>query len=335
MGAESEIRVFSAVDADTGWALPASRFIRKTPDGGATWTQAGPQFDYPPNGLSAVGSDIAWMASWTTVTDGVEGVIVKTTDGGQIWARQPIATNHLLMAIDAVDATTARAVGSGGVILKTTEGGDTKPDIVSVSPSGGTVGQEVTLKGADFGAPGADSYVSFSGVKATGYTAWSDKEIAAKVPAGASGKVLVTVTTPAGTSNGKEFKIAAAVSLTSITPSEGSQFGLFLDITDLAGAGFQAGATVRLEGPSSIIEASNVNVVSATQITCSVPLFGPEPGAYDVVVSNPDGGEVRLPGEFAVTSPCGSGSGAAALALGLTLGLLSLAAVGRGRRKRK
>ena len=72
--------------------------------------------------------------------------------------------------------------------------------------------------------------------------------------------------------------------------------------------------------------------MSGSELTCTIGLFGVEPGAYDIVVTNQDGGTATLAGGFTVTAACGSGAGTAALALGSMLGLLSL---GRGLRRRR
>jgi hypothetical protein len=74
-----------------------------------------------------------------------------------------------------------------------------------------------------------------------------------------------------------------------------------------------------------VIGSLNANVVSDTQIMGTLFLFGAEPGVYDVVVTNPDGQEGRLPGAFTITSACGAGSGTGMMMLGVSLGLLSLA----------
>jgi len=127
---------------------------------------------------------------------------------------------------------------------------------------------------------------------------------------------------------------AVLFTLDSVTPNAAAQYTWAMDL-QLSGAGFQPGATVRLEKGAVVLNAYNINVVSANQITCTVGLFWAEPGAYDVVITNPDGGEARLPGAFTLTSMCGQGSGTALLALGLTLGLLSLAGTAGLRRRRK
>lgn len=138
---------------------------------------------------------------------------------------------------------------------------------------------------------------------------------------------------PEGTSNVKSFWKAGKLTVSSLTPVQGSQFAL--NIGEIAGTGFQPAAMVRLEKDAAIIQAYNVNVVSSARITCTVGLFGAEPGVYDVVVTNPDGQEARLDDAFTVVSACGTGGGSALLVLGLTLGLLSLAGSAGIRRSKK
>jgi subtilisin family serine protease len=127
--------------------------------------------------------------------------------------------------------------------------------------------------------------------------------------------------------------------VTSISPSSAVVGTTSLNISDLAGANFVSGAKVRLEGNGLTINATNVSVVSSTQITCTFDLSTATEGSYDVVVRNPDTQEARLSAGFSVTSsiPCGFGSGLGMLGLGLTLGLLSLAGPGGilARRKRR
>lgn len=113
----------------------------------------------------------------------------------------------------------------------------------------------------------------------------------------------------------------------SITPASGTA-NTVVDITDLAGANFATGASVRLERSGAVINASNVVVVSPNKITCRFDLNAAAAGAYDVVVRNPDGAEGRLAASFTVNpppEPCGQGAGASVLLFGLAIGLLSLA----------
>jgi hypothetical protein len=145
---------------------------------------------------------------------------------------------------------------------------------------------------------------------------------------------VVRVTTSSGTSNQAAYYVQP-LSVSSITPDQAVQHTIVFEITDLAGTGFQPGATVSLEKGASVINAYNVNVVSDTKITCNIGFFGVEPGAYSVVVRNPDGQVARLEDGFTVTSACGQGTGSAVMMLGLTLGLLSLAGSTRLLKRKK
>jgi len=117
----------------------------------------------------------------------------------------------------------------------------------------------------------------------------------------------------------------------SISPNTGVA-GWTVNVTSLAGTGFQAGASVRLELGATVVDATSVTVVSATQITCQIALPG-TPGKYDVVVKNPDGQEGRLTEGFSVTNVCGQGAGAVVVGFGLMMGLLSLGGSGLLRRR--
>ena len=123
--------------------------------------------------------------------------------------------------------------------------------------------------------------------------------------------------------------------VTSITPPGGT-IGSIVDITNLAGSGFQLGATVKLKLGTSEINATKVVVQSGTLITCTFNLTGAQQGNYDVVVTNPGGQTATFAGGFAVSPappiPCGKSSGSAGIIMLGTLGLLSLAGSERRRR---
>lgn len=83
---------------------------------------------------------------------------------------------------------------------------DTEPRIVSLSANSGTVGNSVTISGANFGDLVGGSKVSFNGTE-TAPTYWSASSIDVKVPANAtSGDVLVTVGNVV--SNGVKFTVS-------------------------------------------------------------------------------------------------------------------------------
>ncbi|MBN2026202.1 MAG: IPT/TIG domain-containing protein [Actinobacteria bacterium] len=327
----------AAVDTQTAWIVGAGANIYKTTDGGATWVLQDSGAADSLSAISAVDASTAWaVGTWNMAgPSGEASVILKTTDGGDTWVQQDSTTEAPLYDICAVDVTTAWAVGKDGTILKTVDGGDALPDIVSVVPTSGGEGDAVTVSGCDFGETQDSSYVSFGDTRATAYTSWSDTEIVAEVPSGVEGEMEVTVTTSEGTSNPKSFTAYGPLSLTSITPDTAAQNTITVQITDLAGTGFQPGAQVRFEQGDTVLAAYDVSVVSGESITCKIGFFLTPTGAWDVVVTNPDGAEACLEDGFTVTSNCGQGSGTALLMLGLTLGLLSTAGSARLRRRRK
>ena len=94
-----------------------------------------------------------------------------------------------------------------------------------------------------------------------------------------------------------------APTVTGITPGSGINTGS-TSITNLAGSGFLAGATVKLtkSGQSDII-ATGVTVVSATKITCSLSLADKATGTWNVVVTNTDSQSGTLTNGFTINYP--------------------------------
>ena len=86
-----------------------------------------------------------------------------------------------------------------------------------------------------------------------------------------------------------------------IVPDEGTA-GTQIPITALTGTNFQSGATVtlmKLDNPN--ITATSVNVQSSTLITCTFsPPSNATAGAWDVVITNPDGQYVNYANIFSI-----------------------------------
>ena len=89
--------------------------------------------------------------------------------------------------------------------------------------------------------------------------------------------------------------------LSGISPASGSANGG--TAVTITGAGFSAGATVKLGGAA----ATNVVVVNSTSITASTPAHAA--GAVNVVVTNPDSQSGTLAGGYTYTSASGGGIG--------------------------
>ena len=96
--------------------------------------------------------------------------------------------------------------------------------------------------------------------------------------------------------------LRAPVSIAAIAPDTGVQ-GATVEITEIVGTGFQAGVTVELRRTGHAdIPATDVVVVSLANITCRLALPpSAAPGAWDVVVTDPDGPSATLAGGFVVT----------------------------------
>gem|GEM_PF-2018942 len=81
--------------------------------------------------------------------------------------------------------------------------------ITKVEPDYGLAGTEVIIDGYGFGAGRGSSRVSFGGVSATEYESWSDTRVRCEVPAGASGRVGLTLTRGSETSNAMPFSVSS------------------------------------------------------------------------------------------------------------------------------
>jgi len=210
------------------------------------------------------------------------------------------------------------------------------PVITSLSATEAKVGATIKINGKNFGTLRRKARVSFNGVDGAN-PVFTDSQITVTVPAGATSGPLVVYDWDGAASNAVNFTVTGTGTgpqVTSITPNSGMQDSV-VEITDLAGSGFQSGATVRLEGNGVTINATEVTVVSSTRITCKLDLTGAPVGSYDVVVKNPDGKEGRLAAGFTVNALCGVGATGTMAAFGAVMGLLSLAGAGGSRLRRR
>ena len=116
----------------------------------------------------------------------------------------------------------------------------------------------------------------------------------------------------------------SAPTVTAITPNSGVTGGT-VSVTNLAGTNFYGTPTVQLKrtgeekkgtgeeqrgngednkwNGKDNITATDVVVVSSTQITCSFDLTGAAAGSWDVYVANPDSQDATLSGGFTVNNP--------------------------------
>jgi N-acetylneuraminic acid mutarotase len=158
----------------------------------------------------------------------------------------------------------------------------TGPAVTGVWPTSGPPagGTSIQVFGLRFQS---GATVTIGGNPATNVNFVSDTEITCDTPAGTAGSADVTVTNP----NSQVGMLAAGFTyqgtapvITVINPVS-AEVGVGGSVT-ITGSDFVTGATVTFGGTG----ATNVNVVSATSITCDVPLLGA--GQVDVVVTNPN-----------------------------------------------
>ena len=126
-----------------------------------------------------------------------------------------------------------------------------------------------------------------------------------KTPTAVSTVAQATVTTGSGS-------VTTSATTTTTTPTGPPHFnsmtpdsadaGITVSITDLVGSNFQSGASVMLAHTgSSNISATNVQVVSASHMTCTfvIPSTAAT-GSWDVIIINPDGQSVTYSNYFSI-----------------------------------
>ncbi|MGE5531973.1 MAG: beta strand repeat-containing protein, partial [Bacteroidota bacterium] len=253
----------------------------------------------------------------------------------------------------SLQIATTKAAGLWNVVVTTTGGTGTLPNGFTVANPVPTVSTITPSTGAN-----NNSALSITNLAGTGFLAGATVKLqrtgqtditATNVVVASSTKITCTLnltdkaagdwavvmTNPDGqaATNQPTFTITngyAAPTVTGITPSSGGT-GDSVSITDLAGTGFRTGATVKLrKAGQGDIAATDVAVVSATQITCTLNLAGAAAGAWDVVVGNPDGQSGTLSGGFTVGDPAPTVTGITpnAGASGANVSITNLAGTG-------
>jgi len=136
-------------DEEHGWVIATGPKIFKTTDGGINWfEQASLDTTYPLRNIFFLDTLTGWVVGGTTdtITNIAEqGVIAKTTDGGNTWTTQ---MENYPLEIEAVYFTTPDngwAVGykdpdSPGYFLHTTDGGTTWSEIPGPAATNGNYG---------------------------------------------------------------------------------------------------------------------------------------------------------------------------------------------------
>ena len=198
--------------------------------------------------------------------------------GATVMFGSTAASNAVVVSGTQITATTP--AGSAGAVMVTVSnpGGQSgglasaftyvaPPTVTNVSPNNGSTsgGTAVTITGTNFAA---GATVMFGGTAATNVVVRNSTAITATTPAGSAGAVTVTVTDPGSLSGSlaNGFTYIAPPTVTSVSPNNGSTSGG--TAVTITGANFASGATVTFGSTA----ASNVVVVSGTQITATTPV---------------------------------------------------------------
>ena len=167
------------VSPKVGYAVGMNETIVQTSNGGKQWNllrggevaaAVGDQETIVYNAVQFIDESTGWVTGVriSPETGGQDGLVQKTTDGGQTWMDQPTNISDILEDIFFLDADNGWAVGENGVVLHTTNGGNswdiqtsgTEEKLLSISfadisvgwATGGDLGVSVILHTTDGGA---------------------------------------------------------------------------------------------------------------------------------------------------------------------------------------
>ena len=226
----------------------------------------------------------AWSVAGGTLPNGV------TLQSNGTLSGTPTQTGTFSFTAEVTDSTSSTATAS----LSITIAAPSSPVINSLSPSSGPTsgGAVVTISGANF-ASGAS--VSFGGVAASSVTVSSASQIQAVAPGHVAGAVGVIVTENGQNSGSANFTYNAFTpAVTGVSPNSGPTAGG--TTVTISGSNFLAGALV-LFGATP---ATNVSVVSATQVQAVTPANAAGPATVSVQDPGNLGGS--LSGGFTYTA---------------------------------
>jgi photosystem II stability/assembly factor-like uncharacterized protein len=97
-----------AISDSLCWAVGGVELLLKTTNGGASWTRYsfnGVTFDtlWLPRGINFVDQQSGWVSGYYSIGGNNMGIILKTTDGGNTWQKQPYPSSCSAEIISAID----------------------------------------------------------------------------------------------------------------------------------------------------------------------------------------------------------------------------------------
>jgi uncharacterized membrane protein len=256
--------------------------VTVTTPGGTSTTVAGDQFTYvntpTVSSISPIDGPTAGSTSVTITGTNFSAGDASTavTFGGLSGTHVTVVSSTDITVVTPADSAGPVSVfvsDEGGLVSAPTFTYEATPTISTLSPADGATagGTTVTITGTGFVTTDTSTSVAFGGNAATSVTVVSSTRITATTPAstlsGGSGPVNVSVTDAGGTSGNLTFTYGAP-KLTAVAPTAGPVAG-GTNVT-ITGTGFvTSDSTTKVFFGSTA--ATNVTVVSSTQITATSP----------------------------------------------------------------
>jgi hypothetical protein len=245
-----------------------------------------PTATFTASGVTA--NKISFDASGSTAPGGVARYNWQFNDGPGGTLATPMETStptvmHTFPSAGSylVALTVFAANGTSIGTAQTVIAGATLPSVTKLAPAkGATAGAtKVKITGTAFTSASA---VQFGGMPAASFTVNSATSITAVSPAGTTGAVDVTVTTPAGTSalSAADRFTYGVPSVTSVSPNSGALAG-GVTVT-IAGSGFAVGEATKFKFGK--VFATEVQCDSISLCTASVPA-ATKAGTVDVIAT--------------------------------------------------
>jgi photosystem II stability/assembly factor-like uncharacterized protein len=106
------------INSSTGFAIANNTNIKKTTDGGSTWSIIN-------TGNTNILFGLYFLDATTGFACGTSGTILRTVDGGATWQALTTGYTYNFNDVYFLNSSVGIAVGSGGYITRTTDGGNT------------------------------------------------------------------------------------------------------------------------------------------------------------------------------------------------------------------
>ncbi|MGQ9535021.1 MAG: YCF48-related protein [bacterium] len=136
------------LDANNGWLAGANSDIRRTTNGGTTWTTQSAPVSGSLKSIHFINASEGWIVGgdYDSITgQGINGLILHTTNGGSSWTAQVSNAPYQFFGVHFIDNSNGWVCGykdttSPGVFFRTTNGGNDWSEIMAPEISMGKYG---------------------------------------------------------------------------------------------------------------------------------------------------------------------------------------------------